>query len=79
MIKCKIVRSLTRGDFPYSIGGVSEEDWQVVKNFLNSSNSELAEVGYSPGGGGDWISDVEYKLLLENAELLGVEFIEEPY
>lgn len=80
MIKCKVNLNFSYGNYPHRVGGVSEEEWQIIKNFLNSvSCNAMSEVGYSPCSGGDSVNDAEYKLLLENAELLGVEFIEEPH
>lgn len=77
-MKCNIVLFHHTGTYPHMIKGVPEEDFQIIKNFLNSFNQgHNSKVGYSTTSGGDCINEEEWKLLQDNAELLGIEFIVE--
>jgi hypothetical protein len=76
-MKCNIVLFHHIGSYPHRIKGVPEEDFQIIKNFLNSFNQGHNKVGYSTVSGGDCINEEEWKLLHDNAELLGIEFIVE--
>lgn len=77
MIQCKVRLFVNPGNYPHSVGGVSEEELSVIRNFLNSVAYSSSEVGYSPASGGDSVNDAEWKLLYDNAGLLGIEFIVE--
>lgn len=77
MMKCNIVLFHQTATYPHMIKGLPEEDFQIIKNFLNSFNQGQFEVGYSTANGGDCINEEEWKLLQDNAELLGIEFIVE--
>ena len=75
-MKCNIVLFQHTGAYPHRIKGVPE-DFQIIKNFLNSFSQGHSEVGYHNTLGGDCINEEEWKLLQDNAELLGIEFIVE--
>lgn len=78
MIICKVSPN---GDsystYPYKIHGVTREDYSIIMNFLNTINIADAACGYSETIQGDVVTEEEYNALCENAELLGIQFIEE--
>lgn len=79
MIQCKARLNCQGGNYPHRLMEIFEEDFKIIRNFLNSSNQydSTTEVGYSPALCGESINDSEWMLLVENAELLGIEFIVE--
>jgi hypothetical protein len=78
-MKCKIKTNEKYDDYPHKVFGVGRETSMLLQNFLNTlaisdvplNVDTLEEVHCL------WISDAEYKALLDNAELLGIKFIVE--
>lgn len=78
-MKCKIKTNEDYDEYPHKVFGLGRETSILLQNFLNTlaiSDVPLnvdtpEEVHYL------WINDAEYKALLDNAEILGIEFIVE--
>ena len=81
MIICKVKKSADLGEYPHMTMVPSKDVALVIANFLNTigGSQEPLELGdnWNSAEHRLWISDAEYKALLDNAELLGIEFIVE--
>lgn len=79
-MKCKIEKFTDESNFPHRIFDLIKDEALLLQNFLNSVaiESKIDCVDYSWDKSHNmWVSDEECQYLLDNAELLGIEFIVE--
>lgn len=77
-MQCRIKKYSDDDSFPHKVFELGREEALFLQNFLNTLAVSDQPLNSADGYWGNlWISEEECQALLDNAELLGIEFIVE--